>query len=138
VSLYPPEIVAHDRAPHREGALPGATHAATLDNPLCGDTVTIAFVAGETITDARFVAKGCALCRAAASMLCDRAAGSTRADLRALVDAFEAFVMGPPDAAAPETLGELAAFAGVRAVKSRRGCATLPFRAALGSGLWTG
>jgi nitrogen fixation protein NifU and related proteins len=128
-ALYHALIVAHDRAPHRAGPLPGATHAATLDNPLCGDVVTVrAIVDGGVVRDVAFEARGCAVCRASASMLTDRAIGASLADLRALADHFTAFVAEPVDAPIPD-LGELAAFAGVRAVRSRRTCATLPWRA---------
>lgn len=128
-ALYHAAIVEHDRHPHREGPLPAATHTATLDNPLCGDVVTMRFVVtADRITDAAFEARGCALSRAAASMLADRAIGATPAELRALADAFTRYVTTD---AAPDQLGELAAFAGVRAVKSRRVCACLAVRAAV-------
>ena len=40
-ALYHALIVEHDRSPRNEGPLDGATHVATLDNPLCGDVVTM-------------------------------------------------------------------------------------------------
>ena len=128
-SLYHATIVDHDRNPRHEGALPAATHSATADNPLCGDVVTIRFVvdAGK-ITDAAFEARGCALSRAAASMLTTRAIGATAADIAALATTFTNFVQ--TDAQATD-LGELAAFEGVRAFKSRRVCACLAFDAAV-------
>jgi nitrogen fixation NifU-like protein len=127
-ALYHATIVDHDRHPHHEGALPAATHAATTDNPLCGDIVTMRFVvANGVIADAAFEARGCALCRAAASLLTDRAIGATPGDLRALAARFGEFVQGEGPAA---ELGELAVFEGVRAFKSRRACACLPFDAA--------
>lgn len=131
-ALYQALIVEHDRAPRNQGPLPGATHQATLDNPLCGDEVTMRLVvAGDRVADARFEARGCALCRAAASMLTARLIGRPVAELPALAAAFEAFVAAEPGAAVAKELGELTAFAGVRAVRSRRVCATLPFRALL-------
>jgi nitrogen fixation NifU-like protein len=127
-ALYHATIVDHDRNPRHEGALPTATHSATADNPLCGDIVTIRFViANGTITDAAFEARGCALSRAAASMLTSAALGATPADVTALASRFAQFVQGE---SSPD-LGELAVFEGVRAFKSRRACACLPFHAAL-------
>ncbi|HET9992900.1 MAG TPA: SUF system NifU family Fe-S cluster assembly protein [Kofleriaceae bacterium] len=128
-ALYHATIVDHDRHPRHEGALPTATHAATADNPLCGDIVTIRFVLADgVIADAAFEARGCALSRAAASMLTTRAIGMTPAALHELASTFDQFVQGD---AAGAGLGELAVFEGVRAFKSRRGCARLPFHAAL-------
>ena len=130
--LYQAAIVAHDRAPRREGALPGATHEATLDNPLCGDVVTMRLVVdGGAVREAAFEGRGCAVSRAAASMLADRAAGASLEDLRALAARLEQLVAAPPDAPVPEDLGELAALAGVRRYRSRRTCATLAARALL-------
>ncbi len=130
--LYQAIIVDHDRHPRHTGPLAGATHTATVDNPLCGDVVTIHLALdGDTIRAASFDCKGCALARAGGSIIASRAAGMTTGELRALATAFEQFVREPPDAPVPEALGELAAFAGVRKVRSRRTCATLALKAAV-------
>jgi nitrogen fixation protein NifU and related proteins len=132
--LYQAVIVDHDRAPRRHGSLPAATHAATADNPLCGDVVTLHLrIEDGIIRDVSFEGRGCSLSRAAASILSTMLAGRDLAYARALSSAFEAFVHAPPDAppdatAAP-ALGDLAAFSGVRRFRSRRACATLALRA---------
>ena len=128
-ALYHATIVDHDRHPRHKGPLPTATHAATIDNPLCGDVVTLRFVLADgVIADAAFEGRGCALSRAAASMLATRAIGETPERIRELATRFERFVQADVPA---EDLGELAVFEGVRAFKSRRACACLPFTAAL-------
>jgi len=128
-ALYHATIVEHDRHPHHEGPLPAATHAATADNPLCGDVVTLRFVLADgVIADAAFEGRGCALSRAAASMIATRAIGATPEQLRELAATFDRFLHADVPA---EDLGELAVFEGVRAFKSRRACACLPFTAAL-------
>jgi nitrogen fixation NifU-like protein len=125
--LYQAIIVDHGKAPRRRGPLPGATHQATVDNPLCGDEVTLRFIVdGELVREAAFEAQGCALSLAAASLLASRLAGSGLSDARALVEQFAAFVRQPPGAPTPEGLGELTAFAGVREFRSRQACAALP------------
>lgn len=135
--LYQATIVDHDRAPRNAGALADPTHQATIDNPLCGDTVTLhARVEGGVIRDIAFDGRGCALSRAAASIMTTRVRGRTTDAARELAAAFERFVQAAPDAAAPEpndreALGELHAFAGVRRFRSRRVCALLGFRALL-------
>ena len=128
--LYQAVIVDHDRAPRCHGPLAGATHAATADNPLCGDVVTLHLrIEDGVIRDVSFEGRGCALSRAAASILATMLAGRELASARALAAAFEAFVQAAPGTAAAPELGDLAAFAGVRRFRSRRACATLPLRA---------
>jgi nitrogen fixation NifU-like protein len=132
--LYQALIVEHDRHPHNERPLPGATHEATIDNPMCGDVVTVRMViAGEVVQDVAFEGKGCALSRAAASLMTDRVRGARVDRLRPLAAQLEALVHADPDAPIAADLGDLGALAGVRRFKSRRTCATLPFRALIAS-----
>jgi nitrogen fixation NifU-like protein len=128
--LYQATIVDHDRAPRNQGALVGATHQATVDNPLCGDVVTVqARIVDGTLCDVAFDGRGCALSRAAASIMTTMLRGAAPEDARRLAAAFEQFVQSAPDSAVPDELGELRAFSGVRRFRSRRLCALLPFRA---------
>lgn len=130
--LYQAAIVDHDRAPRNAGGLPEATHHATVDNPLCGDVVTVhARIVDGVVRDLRFEGQGCALSRAAASMMTTMVRDGTTDAARELAARFARFVQDPPDAAIPDDLGELRAFAGVRRSRSRRVCATLGFRALL-------
>lgn len=130
--LYQATIVEHDRAPRHAGTLASASHEATVDNPLCGDVVTVqANLAGSTISEIACAARGCALSRAAASIMSTRVVAQDAASARELAAAFERFIKSPPDAAVPEELGELRAFAGVRKFRARRACALLAFRALL-------
>lgn len=129
--LYQATIVDHDRHPRNPGPLAGANRTATIDNPLCGDVVTLELrVDTGVIAAAAWTGRGCALARAAASMLTETLADLDAAAAHARLDAFEAFVQSPPDAPTPPALGELAAFAGVRRFPSRRACALLAVRAA--------
>ena len=43
-ALYQAVIVEHDRHPRHRGTLLHPTHAATIDNPLCGDVATVQLV----------------------------------------------------------------------------------------------
>ncbi len=136
-ALYQAVIVDHDRAPRNQGALADATAHATVDNPLCGDVVTIHLrrAPDDTIAAITFEARGCALCRAAASIMTERVLGLAPAAIAALTAHFTSFIRPPPPNPAPSPesadalLGELTAFAGVRAFRSRQVCALLPFRA---------
>lgn len=129
--LYQSIILEHGKSPRHLGPLPGATHEALVDNPLCGDRITLRLVvAGDIIASAAFEAQGCTLSLAAASLLATRIQAASLAEARALVDRFAAFVREPPGAPLPD-LGDLTAFAGVRDFKSRQLCATLPAQALL-------
>ena len=127
--LYQATIVDHDRAPRNLGALAGATHHATVDNPLCGDVVTMHIrVADGAVQEVAFEGRGCALSRAAASIMTTMVQGRPVDASRQLATAFEQFVQSAPDAAIPDELGDLRAFSGVRRFRSRRVCAMLAFR----------
>lgn len=128
--LYQATIVDHDRAPRNAGALADATHQATVDNPLCGDVVTVqAKIVDGAIAEIAHDGRGCALSRAAASIMTTMVRGRTIRDAQQLAAAFEHCIQSPPDAAIVDELGDLRAFAGVRRFRSRRVCASLPFRA---------
>jgi len=123
--LYQAVIVDHDRSPRNAGTLADATHHATVDNPLCGDVVTMQLRIEDGVVRAvAFEGRGCALSRAAASILTTMVVGRDLAAIKTLGAAFETFVRGV-DGPAPADLGELAAFAGVRRFPSRRACALL-------------
>ena len=128
--LYQATIVDHDRAPRNAGTLAQPTHEATVDNTLCGDVVTVqALISDGVVRKLVFEARGCALSRAAASLMTTMMQGRTPEATRELAASFERFVNAPPDAPILDELGELRAFAGVRRFRSRRVCALLPFRA---------
>lgn len=132
--LYQATIVDHDRAPRNWGSLGDATHAATIDNPLCGDVVTVQVrLADGVIRDIACEGRGCALSRAAASIMSTMVRDRDTDAVRRLTATFEHLVNGAPDAAIDavmaEELGELRSFVGTRRFRSRRLCATLPFRA---------
>jgi nitrogen fixation NifU-like protein len=90
---------------------------------------------GDRLAAVSFVAAGCSILTAAASMMTERLRGAPRAEARSLADRFQALVRQPPDAPAqPDaagTLGALAVFAAVRAFPGRHQCAVLPWRTML-------
>jgi nitrogen fixation NifU-like protein len=155
-ALYHATILERDRTPRCCGPLPEATHQGTLDNPLCGDVVTMRLVVadspssparlgalasapgtldspgaldGRRVLAAAFEGRGCAVSRASASLWAELVHHRSPAEVAALIERFTAFVAEPADAPLPPELGELVVLAGVRAVRSRRVCATLAARA---------
>lgn len=127
-SLYQQSILALARAADGAGRLDRPDGTATVDNPVCGDRVTMDLtVDGAAVTAIRHKVRGCVLCQATAAVIGRRAPGRPADDLRALADGFDAMIRdGGP---APEAWPELAAFEPVRAVRSRHECVLLPFAA---------
>ncbi|MEM7679284.1 MAG: Fe-S cluster assembly sulfur transfer protein SufU [Myxococcota bacterium] len=123
--LYQRLVLDHSKNPTHEGMLEPRTHEARGINPLCGDRVTIHVYVDETgrLVDIRFMAQGCAIAKASASMMSELVKGGTTADALALHDEVERFLQ--PHGAGPEEGHPLASFANVRHFPSRIRCATL-------------
>jgi nitrogen fixation NifU-like protein len=137
--LYQELILDHGRRPRNHRALDGATTRADGHNPLCGDKATV-FVAVKDgrIADVTFLGNGCAISQASTSLMTEAVKGKTLAEVEALFGRFHDLVTGEaPFDADDETLGKLAAFAGVSEFPMRVKCATLAWhtlRAALSGG----
>lgn len=130
-ALYHRLLLDHGKSPRNFGPLPGASHHAQRDNPLCGDQFTVHVkVSGDLIVDAGFEGAGCAISMASASMMTASIKGMTSAQAEDLSDRFDRMVSTPPgDIVVRGELGELAAFAGVAEFPVRVECARLPWRA---------
>ena len=134
-NLYPVAVLEHSRHPRNRRTISGCTHAASGENPACGDEVRVFLVldAGGIIEDVAFEATSCAIATASASLMTEVLPGKTRAQARALFDRFHATVTSgaqpPPDGmeAQVERLGALS----VRDYPMREKCATLPWHAML-------
>ena len=127
--LYQQALVALAREAAGAGRLEAPGVEATVDNPLCGDRVTVEVrVEGGRVAALAHRVRGCLLCEAAASLLGRAAAGLGEAEVEAIRRAVVALLReGTPPPAAP--LPGLEVFAPVRAVPSRQTCVLLPFEA---------
>ncbi len=128
-ALYHEAIVRLARAAHGAGRLPDPHGAATVDNPLCGDRVTVELrVEGGRIAALAQRVRGCLLCEAAASLVGRAAVGRTGGELAEGRRRLGAILGG--GAGAPEAPWEdLGLFAPVAGVPSRHRCVLLPFEA---------
>jgi nitrogen fixation NifU-like protein len=81
-------------------------------------------VEGDRIQEIGFQGSGCAISKASASLMTTAVKGKTLDEARTLFRAFHAVITGqePPDR---QTLGKLAALAGVRQFPVRVKCASL-------------
>ncbi|MDQ7247401.1 iron-sulfur cluster assembly scaffold protein [Dongia sedimenti] len=126
--LYHTELVARARQAFGEGRLPAAAASITLDNPLCGDRVTLDLETGDgTVTAIGHEVKGCLLCAASAATIAEFGRDRSPAELREMDAAARALMKdGTP---VPEKFAALRVFSPVHASKSRRDCVLLPFEA---------
>lgn len=76
--VYQQRVMEHAKTPRHHGELRDFTHRRTGTNPLCGDEITLfaGSVGGTQVL--QFVSKGCALCRASASLMLDVVLASPR------------------------------------------------------------
>ena len=128
--LYQTIILDHNRRPKNYGALEGANHRAEGRNPECGDEVKVELVVtDDRIDDVRFTSAGCAVSRAAASIMTQSVKGKSRAEVQELFTRFHDLVTGKlrPSPEEARSLGELAAFSGVARFPIRVKCASMPW-----------
>ena len=125
--LYQQVILDHNKKPRNFHKIDSANHTAEGFNPLCGDQLTVyAQLEDGTLKDVSFEGSGCAISKAAASMMTVAVKGKTRQDAEALFNEFHRMVTGELDEETePNDLGHLKIFAGVREFPVRVKCASL-------------
>jgi nitrogen fixation NifU-like protein len=127
--LYQQVILDHNRNPRNFKRLDPADRTAEGYNPLCGDHYTLYLnLDGDTIREIGFQGSGCAISKASASVMTSIVKGKSVADADALFRKFHDLVTGT-STEDPETMGRLAAFAGVREYPTRVKCAILAWHA---------
>jgi nitrogen fixation NifU-like protein len=83
--MYRQQILDHYKNPRNYGEIDDPTFTHVGENPMCGDTIEMDVVLGdddETIERVAFRGDGCAISQASASMLSEKLAGMSVADLR--------------------------------------------------------
>ena len=122
--LYQQVILDHNRRPRNFRKIADANRTAEGYNPLCGDRITVEVrVEDGIVKDAAFQGAGCAISKAAASMMTASVIGKPATEVDALFRGVHAMLTGANGA--PADVGKLAVFAGVREFPSRIKCATL-------------
>jgi len=113
-------------AAREPASLDGADASVSLDNPLCGDRVSLDVrLDGGRVTASGHLVKGCLLCKAAAALADERAVGLQADGAAQLLDQVSGMLKKGAEPAFPA----LAAFLPVRPHKSRHDCVLLPFKA---------
>lgn len=125
--LYQQVILDHNKKPRNFRKLETANRAAEGYNPLCGDQLTVYLqLEDDVVKDISFEGSGCAISKAAASMMTQSVKGKSKQEAEILFDEFHRMVTGHLDEEAmPNNLGRLKIFAGVRDFPARVKCASL-------------
>lgn len=127
-NLYQEVILDHNKKPRNWGSIAQPSHRAEGLNPLCGDHIWVSMnVSGETVAEIAFEGDSCAICKASASMMTANVKGKSIEEAEQLVQEFRDMATGNLDAAAPNHLGRLTVFSGVKDLPSRVKCAILPW-----------
>jgi nitrogen fixation protein NifU and related proteins len=125
--LYQQVILDHNKKPRNFKKLENPDFSAEGYNPLCGDQLTVYLsLADGVVSDISFEGSGCAISKAAASMMTQAVKRKTKAEVEQLFQEFHSMVTGELDEEVEENhLGNLRIFAGVRDFPVRVKCATL-------------
>ncbi|MDQ3997089.1 MAG: SUF system NifU family Fe-S cluster assembly protein [Gemmatimonadota bacterium] len=129
-ALYQEIILDHNRRPRNYGELAGADRTVAGRNPLCGDEMTLwVRVENDRIAEAKFVAQGCAVSKASASLMTTAVKGKTREEAGRLFERVHKLVTGKLSEDERTGMGPLAALGGVSKFPIRVKCASLPWHA---------
>lgn len=129
--IYAKELLRWAADVSRAGHLPEPKRAATANNAMCGDKVTMEFAVDPTheILDCRHDTKACVLTQASASIIAAKAAGESGESLARLKTKVTAMLKQGGEAPTGKW-SAYAIFEPVRAHKSRHTCVLLPLEAA--------
>ena len=123
--LYKEIILDHFRRPRHRHEIEAAEIEEHLNNPLCGDEVTVYANLRNDALNVGFTGRGCAISQASASMLAERLAGKSRGEAKGEIEAFLEMMRTEPN----EDLGDLVALKNVVQTPNRIRCATLAWDA---------
>ncbi|HVJ43555.1 MAG TPA: iron-sulfur cluster assembly scaffold protein [Dongiaceae bacterium] len=127
-ALYHAALVERAKAAFGKGRLSQPTTSVTLDNPLCGDRVTLDIVLSDgRLAQIGHQVRGCLLCEAAAATIAENCSDQSVAQARAIIPAIRTMMQDGLTAGTDWPALEI--FTPVHASKSRRDCVLLPFAA---------
>jgi nitrogen fixation protein NifU and related proteins len=125
-NFYREILLDHFQRPRNRRELEDADIEEYIDNPLCGDVVTVyANLQDGTFEEVSFTGRGCSISQASASMLTEQLTGKSRDEAEEKIEAFMEMMRTEER----EELGELAALKGIVQTPNRIRCATLAWDA---------
>ncbi len=127
--LYAEVVMDHNRRPRNFKRIDDADRSAEGFNPLCGDQISLYLTMSgdDGIEDIGYVAAGCAISKAAASMMSEAVKGRSSEEARKVIENFRLLLTKKADDEFDyEILGDLEILEGVSGYPTRIKCATLP------------
>ena len=126
--LYAEVVMDHNRRPRNFKKIEEADREADGFNPLCGDQISLYLNVdeGDSISDIGYVAVGCAISKAAASMMSEAVKGRSLENAQRVISEFR-HMLTERDGPEPnyEIMGDLEILEGVSNYPTRIKCATL-------------
>ena len=124
--FYKEIVLDHYQRPRNRGELENADIEEHLNNPLCGDEVTVyANLGNGKLDEVAFTGRGCSISQASASMLAERLPGKSREEAEKEIEAFLEMMRTEER----EELEDLVALKGIVQTPNRIRCATLAWDA---------
>jgi len=85
MTIYQEVILDHAGHPRNVGSISNASKTVLVHNPLCGDKIEMDILfEKDKVVDIKFLAKGCAISKAASSLLTQQAIGKSKLELKKL------------------------------------------------------
>ena len=112
--VYQDIILDHYKSPRCKGVLLNPDRKVDLNNPLCGDQISLTLkFSGYIIVEIAFDGHGCSISQAAASIMSELLRGKTREEARRLSALFRKMIKSEVDGDALNDLGDALALEGV-------------------------
>jgi nitrogen fixation NifU-like protein len=128
--LYQQAIIELAKRAREIPRLSDPDRTATVDNPLCGDRVTLDLsLDGDEVEEFGHKTRGCLLCEAASGLIAHHALRQSIKSLKEKAEDVVAKSFQSDEVALDELWPGLQTLAPVRHYKSRHECVTLPFQA---------
>ena len=127
MTLYSKEILMRSKNVNSTQKPSTVTHRHRVSNPICGDRVECVLnVSNQKVVDAWIEVKGCALCKASASLLADNLIGSSTDQVSVRAANFLGEVERILNGYSSES--EASLFDALPSAPARRECVVLPWR----------
>jgi nitrogen fixation protein NifU and related proteins len=126
--LYRRVIMDHYKSPRNRGELESGSVTVNLNNPTCGDRISLQLQLEEGIVrDAKFTGEGCSISLSSASMMTDAVKGKSVDEALNMAEKFSSLMQGGQVEFAEYE--DLEALSGVNKFPARIKCATLAWNA---------
>ena len=127
-TIYKSLLLDHFHNPRHKGDLDAMDRVGRGSNPRCGDEIEVGIrVAGDTLEAVGFRGRGCSICLASASIMCECTNGLALDEARRQVGQMLAWFDGAEGTAPSHT--SLAALGALREHAARRKCVLLSWSA---------